>query len=117
MEASVKKPMKALIYQLLLVSLLCGTGCDRSGGMPFSYTVSRSGSITMSIQGTGQKVEIVTDDYELSVNGVAYGRIAEGDVITVTNGEVSRNGVKILPIAETDPSVDESAEQSSDGNG
>ena len=82
--------------------------------MPFSYTVSRSGSVTMSNQGTGRKVEIVTKDYELTVNGVPYGKIDDGDLITVKNGEVYRNGVKVLPTAETDRSVDQIAE---DGGG
>ena len=101
--------MKTQIYQLLLVSLLITTGCDRSGDMPFSHTVSRSGSITMSYP--GRKVEIVTEDYELTVNGVPYGRVDDGDVITEKNGEVYRNGVKLLPTGETDRSVDQTAEQ------
>ncbi len=110
------KFMKTLIPQLLLVSLLITTGCDRSGDMPFSYTVSPSGSITMSIEGTGKKVEIVTKDYELMVNGVPYGRIDDRDVITVINGDVYRNGVMISPATEKDRTVDQTAEQGVDPN-
>ncbi|NNC88436.1 MAG: hypothetical protein HKN82_08265 [Akkermansiaceae bacterium] len=109
--------MRTLICQALLVSLVGLTGCKRSGEMPFSYTVSRSGSITMSVGKTGQKVEIVTDDYELTVNGVPYGKIDEGDLIMVKSGEVYRNGAKILPTAESGQSVDESAGEDSGGNG
>lgn len=70
----------------------------------------------MSIEGTGKKVEIVTKDYELMVNGVPYGRIDDRDVITVINGDVYRNGVMISPATEKDRTVDQTAEQGVDPN-
>ena len=103
--------MKTLTFQLLLlVSLLITTGCTRSGDQPFTYIASRDGTFSLTVQSTGQKVEIKTEDYELTVNGVPYGRIDDGDAILVKKGTVYRNDVKVLPTAKTDPSVDQTAD-------
>jgi len=111
-----RKFMKTLTFQLLLlVSLLITTGCTRSGDQPFTYIASRDGTFSLTVQSTGQKVEIKTEDYELTVNGVPYGRIDDGDAIFVKKGKVYRNDVKILPTAKTDRSVDQTAEQGGGG--
>lgn len=110
-----RKFMKTLTFQLLLVSLLITTGCTRSGDQPFTYIASRDGTFSLTVQSTGQKVGIKTEDYELTVNGVPYGRIDDGDAIFVKKSKVYRNDVKILPTAKTDRSVDQTAEQGGGG--